>query len=143
MTGVLLDTNVVSALRRPDREPAVAAWQASVRETAAWVSALTLFEIDLGIARVRRRDPVFADELAQWRDGRVLPAFADRIIAVDQEIATAMAQIDAAGQTAETVDLAIGATALTRRLTLATRNVSDFEGMALEERAITLVNPWG
>lgn len=77
----LLDTNVVSELRKPERraDRAVRAWTAARRPTDLYLSAITVLEIELGITRLSRRNQEQADRLQSWLEGDVLEAFAGRI----------------------------------------------------------------
>lgn len=118
-------------------------WAASVPAHRMWMSVITLFEIDHGIAREERRDPVFAADLQRWRDQSVGTAFQDRIVPVDQRIAAIMARLAADVGTAKLPDLIVGATAFSRGMMLATRNTHDFEAMRAGGSAISLVDPWG
>ena len=82
----LLDTNVVSALRRPDRHPAPTLWLKDQRASDVYISVVTFGEIERGIAQQIPRNPDFARDLAQWFE-RTLALFADRVLPVD--VATA------------------------------------------------------
>ncbi|SEB00675.1 PIN domain-containing protein [Rubrimonas cliftonensis] len=83
---ILLDTDVLSALRRPERHPRVAAWLMSQDEGALFVSAVTIGEIARGVALEARRNPAAGAVLADWLD-RTCLQFADRILAFDAEAA--------------------------------------------------------
>ena len=78
----LLDTDVVSALRRPERHPAAISWLEAQSPSAVYLSVVTLGELERGIARQVTRDPDFARDLAQWCQG-IQAWFADRILPVD------------------------------------------------------------
>lgn len=133
----LLDTNVVSELRRPDRtHPRVAAWVDAIHPSDMFLSAITILEIELGALIVRRRDEIQGAMLRTWIDERVLPAFEGRILAVDTAIARRCAQLHVPDPKAER-DALIAATALVHRFTVATRNLADFQNMGVD-----LVNPW-
>lgn len=142
MTEILLDTVVISALRRPDRAPAVAAWSAAQPTPSLWLSVLSLIEITRGIEAERGRDPGFADALTRWRDESVIPAFEGRLIAVDPAIAMAAGALSAASGRNDLSDITIAATALTFGLALATRNVRHFEGLTLDGRRLSVIDPW-
>jgi toxin FitB len=84
----LLDTNVLSELRRRDRTNArVAAWADGVQPTDLFLSAITILEIEAGTLMVQRRDVSQGNLLRSWIDHRVLPAFDGRILPVDTEVA--------------------------------------------------------
>lgn len=136
---ILLDTNVVSALMRPDREPAVVEWLDARPTESVWTTSITVFEIRTGLellATGRRRrhlEQVFEDIMTQGLEGRVQPfdppaAFAAGRIAATQR---------RAGRTVEIRDVQIAGIATARKATLATRNVRHFEGIDVD-----LVDPW-
>lgn len=133
----LLDTHVLSELRRRDRiDPRVAAWADTVEQDALYLSVVTILEVELGILAVERRDPAQAALLRRWLEDRVLPAFDARILPIDTAVARACARLHVPDRRAER-DAMIGATALTHRMTVVTRNVVDFEPMR-----IGVMNPW-
>lgn len=120
----LLDTNVVSELRRARPDPHVTSWFARLPANSSFLSVLTVGEIARGIAKRRRDNPDHADALQAWLD-RLRTAFAQRLVAVDAEIAVRWgALVDANPQFP--VDMLIAATALERGLTVATRNEEHF-----------------
>ncbi len=126
----LLDTSVVSALRRPDRHPRPIAWLQAQRPSDLYLSAVTIGEIERGIAQQRRRDPSFAQELSGWLD-RVLAWYGDRVLDVDVSTARRWGRLSGdLGH--ESADLIIAATALEHGLTVVTRNVSHFEPAGVE-----------
>ncbi len=121
----LLDTNVVSALRRPDRHPWQTAWLQAQRPSDLYLSAVTVGEIERGIAQRHHRDPSFAGELSVWLD-RVLAWYGDRVLDVDVPTARRWGRLPGdLGH--ESADLIIAATALEHGLTVVTRNVRHFE----------------
>jgi toxin FitB len=133
----LLDTNVLSELLRRDRTDAnVAAWADSVHPADMFLSAITILEIEAGALSVARRDPTQGALLHRWIDGKVLPAFAGRVLAVDTAVARRCARLHVPDPRAER-DALIAATALVHRLKMVTRNTADFEPMCVE-----LLNPW-
>lgn len=121
----LLDTNVISAVRRSGRAPAVAAWLRAQPEEALFLSAVTLGEIERGIARQEGRDPGFAADLRGWLD-RTARLFSDRILPFGPEEARIWGRLSA-GIGHGGADLMIAATALAHGATVVTGNVSDFE----------------
>jgi predicted nucleic acid-binding protein len=128
----LIDTNVLSALRRPERAPQVAAWLQGKPETSLFLSVITLGEIERGIRLQERRDPDFATDLRLWLDRTTL-VFADRILEFGADDARIWGRLSAEiGHTG--ADLMIAATALHHGATVVTRNLDDFAptGVALE-----------
>jgi predicted nucleic acid-binding protein len=120
----LLDTMVLSELRKRQPHPGVAAWLAEAGSEELFVSAISVCEVELGIEQRRRPDPAFAARLEQWLNG-VLHAYGDRILPVDSPVARRWGQL-AARLGNRDFDLALAATALEHRLTVVTRNVSHF-----------------
>jgi toxin FitB len=133
----LLDTNVLSELRRSDKaHPAVLAWARKVDAQAMHLSAITVLEVELGALAIARRDAAQGALLRQWIDGKVLPAFAGRILPVDLAVARCCARLQVPDRRPER-DALIGATALVHGMTVATRNVAD-----VAARGVALLDPW-
>ena len=121
----LLDTDVLSALRRRERYPEAVRWVETQRTADLYISVVTVGEIERGITQQKPRDPSFAGELALWLD-RVLAWYSDRILIVDAATARRWGQLSATlGH--DGADLLIAATALEHGLTVVTRNVRHFE----------------
>lgn len=119
----LLDTNVLSELRKGPRcNPGVAEWMANVEEDL-YLSALVVGEIRLGIERVRRRDPSSATALDRWLN-RVQTSYGERVLPVTGEIAETWGRL-AAPASLPVIDGLMAATAIVHGLTLVTRNVRD------------------
>lgn len=133
----LLDTNVISELRRPDRANAgLAAWAAGATQADLFISAITLFEIELGAAQAGRKDSAKEAVLRAWIDGRIVPGFRNRILPVDIGGAQRCAALHVPDPRPQR-DSLIAATALVHRLVVVTRNVRDFEPMGVQ-----VLNPW-
>lgn len=121
----LIDTNVLSALRRRRRNPDVVRWIESQRMADLYISAVTVGEIERAIVQQQRHNPDFARNLTVWLD-RILDWYGDRILPVDVVTARRWGQLSAAlGH--DSIDLLIAATALEHGLAVATRNVRHFE----------------
>lgn len=121
----LLDTNVLSALRRRQRHAQVMRWVSTQRSSDLHVSVISLGEIERGNARARRRDPRFAALLAQWLDDTI-NLYAGRILPIDLGAARRWGFLSQAlGH--QDADLLLAATALERGLTVVTRNARHFE----------------
>jgi toxin FitB len=134
----LLDTNVISELRRPERaDPRVRAWAAEAPVCDYFLSAVTVLEIELGALLVARRDAVYGEALRGWIDQEVLPRFEGRILAVDTAVAQRCARLHVPNPRGER-DALIAATALVHGMTVVTRNVADFS-----PTGVPVFNPWG
>ena len=124
MSGWLLDTNVVSELRKRERASAnVLAWYEGVDGGSLWLSVLVLGEIRRGVENLRRRDPGSARALDRWA-ARLERQHGSRILPVDLAVAMEWGRIDAAFGLSP-VDGLLAATARVHKLTLVTRNVKD------------------
>lgn len=133
----LLDTNVVSELRRPERAaPQVRQWASTQALSNFYLSAVTVLELELGVLRVERRDRHQGALLRGWLEGQVLAQFAGRIHPVDAEVARRCAALHVPDPRSER-DALIAATALVHGLTVATRNVADFA-----PTGVKTFNPW-
>lgn len=136
---IVLDTNVISALMRPEPDPAVVAWLDNLPPESVWTTSITVFELRLGLEiladgrRRRQLEMAFVKALEQGFEGRVLP--------LDQVAADAAGRIAAerrrVGRTVEIRDVQIAGIVHARKATLATGNTRHFEGCGL-----VLVNPW-
>lgn len=120
----ILDTNVISAVRRADRAPQVAAFLRNRSEGELYLSVITLGEIERGIAMETDRNPRFAADLRVWVD-QTVSLFADRILDVTAEDARIWGRLSAQiGNSG--AELMIAAQALARGGTVVTDNTSDF-----------------
>jgi toxin FitB len=127
----LLDTNVVSELRKRDPDPHLLAWYGTVTSAEIFISVLTIGEIRMGIERLRRKDVVRADLLEQWLHG-LHTSFGDRIITVDGAVAEAWGRLNVPDPL-PVIDGLLAASAQIRGWTLVTRNTADLArcGVAL------------
>lgn len=119
----LLDTNIVSELRRERPHPAVAAWIAAVDERAIFISAVTMGEIQAGIEKTREQDAARAEELQGWAD---MVMQTGNVIAMDGETFMLWARLMHRRSPHLYEDAMIAATAIRNDLTVATRNTRDF-----------------
>ena len=131
----LLDTVILSELRKRQRDPGLAAWVAAQRSGDLFVSVVTIGEIQRGIDLQRSKDPPFAAALADWLD-RLLIGYAERILGFDLGMARRWGRL-AADLGHDSADLMIAATALERGLTVVTRNVRHFQATG-----VPLLNPF-
>jgi predicted nucleic acid-binding protein len=123
----LLDTVVLSELRKSQRQRNrnLVQWIGEVSSRDLFISVVTIGEIERGIERQRQLDSPFAESLAGWLD-TVLRAYERRILSVDVAVARRWGRLSQKIGN-KGLDLAVAATALEHGLTVATRNVSDFE----------------
>ena len=119
----LLDTNIVSEIRKRTPHPAVSAWFASVPSNQLFLSVLAIGEIRQGIDRLARRDPRQAEILERWL-GQLVHAYVDRIVPVTIEVAGIWGRLDVPDPV-PVVDGLLAATALAHGWTLVTRNTAD------------------
>lgn len=139
MTNWLLDTNVLSELRRPRPEAKVTAFVAVQPLESLFVSVVTFAEIRFGIERVA--DASHRAELGDWLAQTVRPMFAQRILAVGEDVMLKWRLLVEAGRKARHTysqpNLLIAATALHHGLTVVTRDTSEFE-----RARVGVFNPW-
>ncbi len=136
---IILDTNVISALMRSEPDKVVVRWLDALPPESLWTTAITVFEVRLGLeilAAGRRRrllEAAFAAALTEDFEGRVL--------AFDHDAAQAAGGLAAerrrAGRTVEIRDVQIAGIAIARKAAVATRNLRHFEGLGLD-----LLDPW-
>ena len=139
MTAFLLDTNVISELRKPKSEPKVATWIDATDEELLFLSVLTLGEIRKGVVLLPRS--ARRTSLEDWLSKDLPLRFSGRILDIDQEVAHRWGQISglasAKGLNVPVIDGLLAATAIQHDLTLVTRNTSD-----VAATGVTLFNPW-
>ena len=139
MNGWLLDTNVVSELRKTRPNHGVKAWSDAQPADSFFLSTVTFAEIRFGLER--QPDPMLREELETWLAHRLRPWFEGRILPVDEEGILEWRRMVAWGRerriTFSQPDLFIAATAQVHSLTLCTRNERDFR-----EADIPILNPW-
>lgn len=124
----LLDTNVISELRKPRPHGAVVAWLESANDTQLYLSAVTLGEIQAGIELTRKQNPAQAAEIEAW-----LGLVADAYNVLPMDAAAFRQGVRLMRRRSDTLyeDAMIAATALTHGLTVVTRNVADFQLLGL------------
>jgi toxin FitB len=135
----LLDTNVLSEVRRPQPSPAVMAWLDNADEDRTFISVISLAELRRGTSLMD--DGRRHDALAEWLANDLPERFSGRILEVDRETAMRwgdlMAESRRRGVALATMDAFLAAGALANKLTLVTHNTKDFEPFG-----IALMNPW-
>jgi toxin FitB len=131
----LLDTNVVSEIRKPRPDPKVQAWLASVPEADLYLSVLVVGEIRQGVERLRRRDPARVAPYEAWLS-ELLRHFADRLVPITADVCEEWGRLNVPDPL-PVVDGLMAATAKVRGWTFVTRNVAD-----LARAEVRLLNPF-
>lgn len=122
----LLDTNVISEIRKKSPQPHVAAWFAAVPASELFLSVLVVGEIRQAVERLARRDPAQAGRFEQWL-GRLVVAYGDRIVPVTTDVAEAWGRLNVPDPV-PVVDGLLAATAVVHGWTLVTRSTTDVAG---------------
>jgi predicted nucleic acid-binding protein len=139
VTGWLLDTNVLSELRRPRPERKVVAFVSAQPLEALYVSSVTLAEIRFGIELLPEAN--LRGELSDWLVHKVRPMFEERVLPVSEDVMfrwrLLVEEGRKVGHTFSQPDLIIGATALHHGLTIVSRDVTDYE-----KARVPVFNPW-
>lgn len=117
-------------------DPNVTAWLSAQDSRNLYISAITILELERGILSIQRRDIGQGSRLRAWMDSRVRPEFAERIISIDEAIATRCVHLHIPDRRNE-ADALIAATAIVHGLVVVTRNIQDFQGTG-----VVLVDPW-
>lgn len=131
----LLDTNVLAEVRKPRGDARVAAWYDDVADDDLFLSVLVVGEIQQGVTRLRRKDPRQAAVYDAWL-AKLRREFSDRILPVTQDVALEWGRLSA-GDPLPVIDGLLAATAVVHGLTIATRNVEDYE-----RTGVALFNPF-
>ena len=132
----LIDTHVLSELRRKLPHPGVSAWFAQRPASSLYMSVLTLGELRKGIDGLNDEDRKLA--LSDWLHTELSMFFLGRVLSIDEQVADRWGQlVAAAGRPLPSIDSLLAATALVHGLTVVTRNAKDFEGLGL-----AVINPW-
>ena len=131
----LLDTYILSAIRRKQRDQNLEKWLLSINSLDVYISVVTIGEVERGITQQRRNNPEFAEDLQRWLD-TILQRYQQRILPLSISIAQRWGRLSAElGH--NSADLMIAATALEHNLIVATRNTRHFE-----PTLVGLINPY-
>jgi hypothetical protein len=131
----LLDTNVLSELRKADPNQRVVRWYDATSDADLHLSVMTIGEFRKGLVRLRRKDPERAAGLALWLD-RLLAPYESRVLPITPEIANVWGELNDPDPL-PIIDAFIAATAIVHDMVLVTRNVEDFE-----RTGVRLLNPF-
>jgi hypothetical protein len=132
----LIDTNVLSELRRRERDAGVSEWVSQRPATTLYISVLTLGELRKGIEHLG--DAPRRIRLLDWLEVELPGFFAGRVLGIDAAVADCLGRMLAnAGRPLPAIDSLLAATALHHGMTLVTRNIRDFELPGL-----AIINPW-
>ena len=135
----LLDTNVVSELRKSADgriNKGVQSWAEAIFPELMFISAITVLELEIGVLQIERRDKKQGAVLRRWLNQNVLPAFSERVLPVDLAVAQRCASLHVPNPKSER-DAMIAASAMESRMTIVTRNVSDFS-----QSGVKVFDPW-
>jgi predicted nucleic acid-binding protein len=133
----VLDTNVVSELlKRKKTAASVAAWAERIPASLLFLSAITMFELEFGVALAEQKSAPDAKDLRRWLNDSVKARFVDRVLPLGAEVAILAARLQAFKAGPER-DVFIAATALAHDMTLVTRNTRD-----VAATGVRLLNPW-
>ena len=131
----LLDTDILSAIRRKQRDQNLEKWLHSINSLDVYISVVTIGEVERGITQQRRNNPEFAEDLQRWLD-TILHRYQQRILPLSISIAQRWGRLS--GELGHnSADLMIAATALEHNLIVATRNTRHFE-----PTQVSLINPY-
>jgi predicted nucleic acid-binding protein len=136
----LLDTNVVSEFRKSADgriNKSVKRWADEISPDLMFISAISVLELEIGVLQIERRDKKQGLVLRKWLNKNFLPAFLNRVLPVDVAVAQRCASLHVPNPKSER-DAMIAATAIEHRMTIVTRNVSDFS-----QSGAKIFDPWG
>jgi len=130
----LLDTNIVSELRKPKPHGGVVAWVSAQDTTNLYLSAMTIAELQRGVEITRERDADKARQIEGWLEQLIVSG---QVLAMDAPVCRQWARLMHRQSDVLTEDAFIAATAIVHRLVVVTRNVRDFKSLNVE-----LLNPF-
>ena len=125
----LLDTNIVSELRKPKPHGGVVAWISARDASALYLSAMTIGELQRGIEMTREQDTGKADQIEAWLEQLM---FTGQVLAMDSVVCREWAKLMHRRSETLVEDAFIAATAIVHRLVVVTRNVRDFKALGVK-----------
>jgi len=131
----LLDTMVLSELRKKERNPSVTQWLSDKSDKELFISVVSIGEIAKGIAQQEKQNKEFAKLLKQWLE-KMLLLYGQKILPVDVPIAKRWGELSVQAHNAG-VDILLAATAIEHNLTIVTRNERHFS-----QTGVNIINPW-
>lgn len=133
----VLDTNVISELRRPDRaDPMVRAWVKGISPADLFTTSINLMELRTGALRLAHRNDPRGPVIQDWVENYVMKAFTGRVLSIDEAVGLRCAEMHVP-VTRPYRDSLIAAAAIVHRMTVVTRNLADFQPMG-----VPTINPW-
>ncbi|MBT8588560.1 type II toxin-antitoxin system VapC family toxin [Polynucleobacter paneuropaeus] len=135
----LLDTNVVSEFRKAGTgriSKRVEQWAEGISANSMFISVISIFELEMGILQIERRDKKQGSVLRKWLNKNVLGTFSERVLPIDTAVAQRCASLHVPNPKSER-DAMITATAIEHRMMIVTRNVSDFS-----QSGVKIFDPW-
>jgi predicted nucleic acid-binding protein len=132
----VLDTNSISETRKKDPDPSFSAWLFRTDWRDLYLSAATVYELEIGVLAKERSDPIQGRALRTWLTCIIREEFAGRILSVDLRVAVRSAALQVPDRR-NVVDAMIAATAYIHGMSVVTRNVRDFQNAG-----VPVVNPW-
>lgn len=135
----LLDTNVVSEFRKLGSgqiNANVKEWAEETDPELMFLSAISILELEIGVLQIERKDKKQGQVLRKWLSQHVLPAFSERVLALDLAVARRCASLHVPNPQSDR-DAMITATAIEHRMTIVTRNLSVFR-----DSGVKMFNPW-